>query len=485
LRGQFIILAALLFALALGQAALTTLRLRQAYEQLNTIGRDSTPSVDAAQAMGQYIEDIDAKAADYIGTAGLTDIRPCSLPGPTPDAGQLTIHACSSRVIDATRALFTNELYKAVRNVTYPGERTALDRISTGFQEYMSFIGVLRHEYDLAASKTDPNDPHLQQAHAAYLRASAVLHTGIDWPSVADPSGSTMINEAAVPPCTLGTQTLAATAWPQGSLRQNIDCFNVINKGYLDRAYENTTSAIGTSVALVTTSTLVFCGLLLFTTWRMARITHRIINIGLSAALLISIVQGSIVIGRFATLGGAQGTFKQLVRDSYDSVYATNTLKRDGTAANAAESRWLLSTQFGDQAGADRWYADWTATIPHVQSSIARAISNETFPEEHAPLGVIQGNWDAYVAIDARIRATAATAGTAEAQRVSTGASNAAFGAFIATVDQLAAVNRDYFARISQTTQERLSGDILLSIVLFPVAGLVAVWGIAQRLKDF
>src|SRR5262245_25273640 len=220
LRGQFVALAALLLALALGQTGITTARLRQADQDLVTIGKDSTPSVDAAQAMGQYIEEIDAKAADYLGTAGLAEQQPCSVPGSQSSVGQLTVHDCSDRVIAVGTALFNNELYKAVRNVTYPGERTALDRITAGYQEYSAAIAVMRHEYELAASKIDPNDPNLRRAYTAYLSASEVLHTRITRSPQADPNGSPVIDEASIPDCTIGTQVIPATVWPHGSLRQ-------------------------------------------------------------------------------------------------------------------------------------------------------------------------------------------------------------------------------------------------------------------------
>src|SRR5262249_52294545 len=224
-------------------------------------------------------------------------------PGSPSSVGQLTVHECSDRVIAVGTALFNNELYKAVRNVTYPGERTALDRITAGFQEYSAAIAVMRHEYELAASKTDPNDPNLRRAYTAYLSASEVLHTRITRSPQADPNGSPVIDEASIPDCTIGTQVIPAALWPQGSLRQNIDCFNFVNKSYLDRAYESTTGYLGLSLALVSVSSLAICALLLFATWRMATITHRLINLGLTLALLGGLAQSIAVASRFAALG--------------------------------------------------------------------------------------------------------------------------------------------------------------------------------------
>ena len=44
---------------------------------------------------------------------------------------------------------------------------------------------------------------------------------------------------------------------------------------------------------------------------------------------------------------------------------------------------------------------------------------------------------------------------------------------------------RAYFDRIFQDTQATLSRDILASMILFPLVGPAAAWGISRRLKDF
>jgi hypothetical protein len=173
------------------------------------------------------------------------------------------------------------------------------------------------------------------------------------------------------------------------------------------------------------------------------------------------------------------------VRDSYDSVYYTAILKRVGTAANADESRWLVATQFGDQVGANRWFTSWQANTAEVQTYIDRAIANETYPEGREPLSVIQRDWGAYYALDAQIRQAAVASGMGAAEQISTGPSNQAFGVFTATVDRLSAANRSYFDRIFQDTQATLNRDILVSMILFPLVGLAAAWGMYMRLKDF
>ena len=75
LKGQFITLASAIFILSIVAGLLIMQAFRQSYTDLNTIASGSVPSVDAAQAMSQYIEDIDAKAADYLAAASLPHRR--------------------------------------------------------------------------------------------------------------------------------------------------------------------------------------------------------------------------------------------------------------------------------------------------------------------------------------------------------------------------------------------------------------------------
>jgi hypothetical protein len=431
--------------------------------------------------MAQYIADIDAKAADYIGTAGLLGVQPCVIAGTAENLGQLTVHACSDQTIEAETILFNREVYKAIRNVTYPGERTALDRIAAGFQEYTGQIAVMRHEFDQATSKTDPTDEHLRRAREAYVRASEVLHTKITQPLTTIPP------EPTIPDCTIGDRVLAAHDWPVGSLQDVIGCFNSINKGYLDRTYDATVGSMGLSLVFVILSGLVFCAALLFATVRMAALTHRVVNLGLTVALVLGIGTSATVATRFVDLSGSQGLFKRLVKDSYDSVYYSAILKRVGTDANADESRWLIAVQFNDPAAMDRWFKDWQANTKAVQASIAQAIGNETYPEEREPLSHIQQDWNTYAALDPQIRQRAMANDPnrlINAETLSTGASNQAFGVFADTIDRLSDANRAYYNRFYADTDTALSREIFLSAVLFPVIGLAALWGLYGRLKD-
>lgn len=490
IRGQYILLASIIFILSVLTGLLVMQALSQAYTDLDTIASGSVPSVDAAQAMSQYIEDIDAKAADYLAAASLTSKIPCTIIGSNRNPGLLTDHDCDQINIDAELVLANRQLYIAIHNVTYPGEHTAVERITAGFEEYKADVAIEEHEYALAASKTDPNDEHLQKARDAYIAATNVLNQRILTQPTLDANGKPVYDESTIPNCVLGGRTIAAKDWPLGSLQQNIDCLSSINKGYLDAAYNDTVSFLGITTWLLGLLCLVFCGLLVFALIRMMLLTHRVINVGLTLAVLIALILSVMIETSFVTMAGRHGAFGVMVQDAYDNIYDTALLKRYGTAANADESRWLIAVDFGDQVEINRWQQDWYTNRAHVNALMQQVGSNRAWPnEEDRPLADMQLHWSTYTSIDPQIRALANDTANPnrihDAQTLSTNRSNDNFYTFTDAVDNLSRINRDHYTAIYQVTYATTAHFIPLSIILFPLAGLLAVWGISRRLRDF
>lgn len=489
LRGQFIVSAIglLIISVLVGLAVMQAFS--KAYDDLQTIARDSVPSVDAAQGMSQYIEDIDAKTADYLAAASLTERVPCSIIGSTRNPGNLTDHDCDELNINAELILANQQLYIAIHNVTYPGEHTATERIAAGFEEYNADIAIEEHEYALAASKTNPRDPHLQLARAAYTAATNVLNLRITKQPTLDANGNPVYDESNLPNCVIEGRTIAAKDWPLGSLQQNIDCLSSINKGYLDTAYNDTLSSLTTTIVFIGILCLAFCALLAFILLRMARFSHRIINIGLTLALLISLGFSIVTMASFLSMSGRHGSFGVMTKDAYDSVYYAALLKRYGTAANADESRWLIAVDFNDQAEINRWQQDWYTNREHVNTLIKQAVGNRTWPQEDQPLANMQSHWKIYTSIDPQIRALAVNTANPnrihDAQALSTGKSNDNFFAFTDAVDHLSIANRSYYTSTYTMMYTNLILFIPLSIILFVLTGLLSAWGISQRLKDF
>jgi len=179
-----------------------------------------------------------------------------------------------------------------------------------------------------------------------------------------------------------------------------------------------------------------------------------------------------------------------MVQDAYDTVSTAALLKRYGTAANADESRWLIAVDFGDQTQANRWQQDWATNKAHVTTLMQQVMSNRAWPsEEDQPLATMQSHWNTYTSIDPQIRALARNSANPnrihDAQALSTGQSNANFYAFTAAVDRLSEVSRDHYTATATITNANVMRAIPLSLILFLLSGLLAVWGISRRLKDF
>jgi hypothetical protein len=486
------VLAIALMLLAIVQALLVSLSFNRANDDLNTVHNGSTPSVDAAQAIAQYIDDIDAKSADFLATDGLTQQELCSLPGAQPST--MTVHDCDYQTINAEIILTNQQLFKAAHNVTYPGEQTAVERITEGFEEYTGHITAMRTYYDLASQTANQHDRQtwLLYAYNAYKAAGAVLHQHIEQPSIFGVENKLVTDEQQpLPGCMLEGQSapIQPDNWASGSLKDNIDCLSYINKSHLNTAYQDTQDFLGITILLVGSFCLVFCLLLLFVSGRMTFITHRVINIGLTLAVLLAIGLSIASVSLFMDISGSSGSFKQMVKDDYDSVYYAALLKRYGTDANADESRWLIALKFNDPAQADAWFVDWQTNTQQVQALIDRAQANRTWPEEDLPLADMHTYWSQYFSIDAQIRSDANDTKDANrintAETLSTGDSNIAFGKFSDAVDRLGQANRSHYDGTYQSTQQALTIFIFLSAILFPLIGLCAVWGVSRRLRDF
>lgn len=497
LRGQFILHTGLMVLLALILTAVGAMTLNRATNDLNTINSGSIPSVDAALAITQDIEVIDAQAADYLAAAGLSTTMPCTVVGlNAPSTRQaLTVHMCDERTIDAETVLVNEQLFEAAHNVTYSGEQTAVERITIGLESYLGDIHQMRVAYGQAIKKTDPTDPALQQAYQAYLQASAILHDRISLATL----GSTQIpldKEAHLPSCTLPTnQVLPPEQWTQGGLATALDCLSAINKAHLQAADDDAESFGAGSTVLVALLCGLLCLLLLIGTGRMIALSHRVLNFGLLVATLLCLIFSLNMVSVLHGLQGQgtsasqDGAFRQLVQDDYASIYDAALLKRYGTDANADESRWLIAQELKDQANSTFWQTDWERTVQHITDLMHQAHANQTWVEEIQPLKDMETFWGQYAALDPHIRSIATNLDNAQrindAETLSTGRSNQAFGHFTDAVDRLSQANREHYLQTLNQTQGALLRDFWLCLGLFPLIGALALWGIVIRLKDF
>ncbi len=513
LKGRFLLQAGLILLLAGIMTLVASTSVNRASSDLVTIDQGSIPSVNYAQSMAQLVSEIDAQAADFLATAALSDQRSCSIPTNlnSSETVALSVHDCDARDIDAETVLLNEQLFNAEHNVTYTGERTAVERISTGLENYLGDIHQMRVDYDLAQSKSDPHDPYLQQAYQAYQAGSTVLHDRIDLLTLS-PGQVPLDTEVTLPTCTTSAsdhQQLTPDQWTQGSLSVALDCLSDINHAALQTANTDADGFLDGTFWWLLILGLLLGGLLVFSTGRMMATTHRVINPGLLPAALIVLILGVSMLGLVNSLGklgdhssiladpagnadlagSIDGAFQQMVSDDYDSVYDTAILTRYATDANADESRWLVAREFNDQPAIQHWQDDWRSNVDQVQSWMQNANNNLTWSEEQQPLGDMATYWGQYIGIDSQIRSDAINQSDPQhlltAERLSTGDSNVTFSHFTHAVSQLSAADQSHYNTTRDATSQALTTNFILSLVLFPLAGLLGAWGIWLRLKDF
>lgn len=84
-----------------------------------------------------------------------------------------------------------------------------------------------------------------QKARQAYLDANNVLQKTITLQPTTNSAGLPIFNEPVVPPCIVRGSSEPGTTWALGSIEDNINCLNEINKTHLDSAYDDTLSFLG------------------------------------------------------------------------------------------------------------------------------------------------------------------------------------------------------------------------------------------------
>jgi hypothetical protein len=520
LQGQFVMLAVILFLSSLGMMLVVSQQLQVTHDQLNTIAIKGVSSVDVAQRLLQYVQDVDARAADYLANATLTETHPCTIIGPDPAHNltaqtPLTYHDCDALNIDAELTLANKELDGAIRNVAYPGERTALNRIAAGLNEYRTHIMISRYEYEMAGTNFAPDNVHLINAKNAYYTAANVINVKISEQSILDANDE---KSTDIPPCTLNVRTpkaikvltLSAQEWSKGSLEQNVACLTSIDKQHLDDAYNQAVEHLGLSLLILSITSILFWLLLIYTILRVTLLTHYVINFTLVLVTLASIIFSVLVIANFAGLYGQHGAFEIMVKDKYDSVYYSALIQEYGTAANADEARWLIAATFNDRDQIVRWQEDWEfnkatviSLILLVQENSARSEQdkaltdmllvqeNSTRLEQDKALTDMQRHWKNYTDIDPQIRAKAGNIylplyeRIKNAQTLRLDRSNNEFSAFSNAVDKLASVNRADLNSTYDKANGFLTNYVPVCFVLFSLVGILASGSVLRRTRDF
>lgn len=488
LRGQFLLLGILILGLCLVQAYLTARTFAQTQAALVTITRSSVPSIEAARAMAQTLEELDAQAAIYLTSGGLTEPVPCALIGDSATEETLPPQACAALNLDAGILLFNRHLYAAAHNVTYSGERTAIERITAAFQEYVAHLTVMQAEYEAATVAGDATDPAMQRALAAYEAARLVLHEN---PSRQPDVGNVALLAAAesdVPPCFSADtgQDFDGHVWPKGSLHLNLTCLGWINQAQMGAAFGDARSSLDTGWYVLLGLEVPLALFLLLATFRMIFISRRVFNPGLTLALVGGLALGFVTL---TTLASLSSSVWNLVREEYEALYQVADLKQRAMAAHASHARWLLAQQANQPEAAEAALADWQQQRVSLSLSLADVsliAAPYGFGKPESPLPTV---WQSYADVQqAHLDELGARADRAQVQAAMGPAlevSNRTFRAFLAEVDTLNNDTQMRYRMQHQGIEATLTQYRLYSMLLFPLVGLLALWGIALRLRDF
>lgn len=467
LRGQFLLLGALIFGLCLVQAYLTATAFTRTQAALVTVTRQSVPSIEAAQAMAQLLEELDTQAALYLTTVEPSEPQPCVLIGGSTAREPITLHECAALNLDAGILLFNRELYAAAHNVTYRGERSAVEQIARGFQEYVAHLSVMRYEYESAADPSDPTYPAIRNALTAYQAAREVLYEQSSWQMSQHGVTLATPTESNVPACVWQGE---GEALPSNALQPTLSCLITINQAPLNAAYADARNHLNAGWYGAVGIGL-FLGLLLaVTTLRMITISRRLVNPGLTLALLGGLVLGFTTQNALSTL---YGSFDQMVQVSYRRSYEAATIKRQATTAHASQARWLLAQHADNPAEAADANAVWEREVEAVRLALPTVINTDWLGNQ--PLTELENRRQRWVEAATSLYTSAPEASNRDRLFVN----------FITDLDALHDAHHTEYQAYERSMAYTLAQYRLYSMLFFPLVGLLALWGIALRLRDF
>ncbi len=477
LRGRFRTLIIAIVVVTCLTALTVSLSSNRAAGDLNTIGTESIPSISAAQKIVPYLEDIDAQAANYLANTSAT-LQPCVNALTGQQTGQLNEHNCSDKIISEDQLNLNQQLFLAGQNVPFPGSRTALEQTQSGLETYIGDINLMRHEYSLA-TPGNPDDSHLSAAYQADRSAQTILLQQLD---------GRVVTESNLPSCTLNSQTLSSQTWPNAGVETNMLCLSALGKPHLDSAYNDNVSFFGISLGLVFGLSIYCCIFLLWSTWTIVSITHKLFNPVLILALLVVLASTSVVLADFDAIYGHNGYFSVIASD-YNNVYTAGTLEQEGSQVQAYQARWLAALKFHDLTTASQGQQDGQASSQQVTDALQTFVANAQSSQNASLAANIQQNWKLYStqvqAVNQLTSATGNSESIKQAESLHIGQTSTAFQNFVSAIQQFSAANTNDYKSILNEASNRLALLTTWWAIIFPVCGIIGAWGISRRLKDF
>ena len=422
-------------------------------DAMKLVGKDSAPSIIAAQHIKSALADMDADAVNDL-------LEPAAARNPAIPAQSATTAAQSAmtRAYEARRVEAAKELLSAAENITFgDAERAPIQALQVGMGTYERLAGKARDLHETGNSG----------AIAAYLEASKLMD-----------------------------ETLLPAA----------DALDHANNDELEKSYEAQSSkSLGARALIIVTGLMVLLALAAVQGYLSYR-TRRTLNPLLLVATMLAL---GLTVYSLIAMGQEQSELKLAKEDAFASIRTLWRARAIAYEANSEESRYLLDTAHA--AEYQRMFAEESnslATLPSAESlsevlkaeanghrvdgfsgSLADELNNITFPGERDAAISTLVQYEGYQKIDALMRqleqhgqhkqAVELCLGTAQGQ------SNWAFEHFDQALGKTLDINQSAF---DGSVDRGLSGLAGLEIKAALVAAVVAVLvflGLAGRIREY
>ncbi|MGW1052409.1 hypothetical protein [Streptomyces sp. NPDC002521] len=417
-------------------------------------GQDA-PRTTSAADLNLALNNMDAQAANILLSNG--------------DAGQGRLQTPYTKAVgfygDARRAIGHDLRTLAVAAQGSPADEKTVESLTDDFAEYQELIG--------RALENDGHHGGRPAALADYRRATDLLRTQLL------PAASMLVSS---------------------------------NDKAFEAEYASSDSTLSAQLAAVLALGVLLLAVLGLLQWYLARRFHRVLNPGVLAATLSTLL--AVILGA-QLLSSSTAHLRVARHDAFDSVVALSRARAIAYDANADESRYLLDPERRPQyeasflAKSQQLYGLRGATLSTYDADLSttwqayrtdhhdlrftgefrRELDNITFPGERAAAEKTVESYAVYQRDDRKVRALLAAGKERGAAEFCMGwepaTSNAHFGAWMSALDQVADINRAHFTSSVQDGRSAVSDLLPWAGGLLCAAMLLTALGLRPRLAEF
>jgi hypothetical protein len=425
----------------------TIVAIQSQRDAVKRIAQDSIPSVVLAQRLIDAMSDMDTMVA-----SALLDPKDKTL---LSREGEPKTMQDSQQAFNKRRYDLTERLTKAANNITFPGEKEAIQQLMLDSGDYFVYL------------------ERSQAAHNQGNRAEALTQYK------------------------LAAQVLDRKFIPHAHQLRDINSDQLENQYIGSRRRGASDSVVVAILGLLTIGALV--ALQGFLYMRTRRTLNPLLLVTTIGALLFLLHALSVLMA-----SGEQ--LRVLKEDSYNSLLSLRLARALLYSANSDESRYLLDP--ANQALHEAAFREKTNQVfrnsddqavlkqaidnlktaqpePDKQSYFAKAINNITFSQERQPMIEMMKQYQEYMATDQDIRNLVAKKQQQAAVVLCLGKSNEQFDAMKKAMDDVKVVNED----IAKAVEERAMGELAnfevkATIALGAMATLV-FFGLRPRMREY